>query len=210
MNKFDAILYIIANRLCKMMGVNMLFSSLKGIKCLNQPLSSDLFDSFEVIVNKTIRPNELFIAFDGLKDEYTLLNTQIDKSPHADLMKAFVNNDNISNTTYIKRSKKGTLDLRYNQIIDERKMKNNFDQKMKVVSNNSYDPVKVSIIGNTTYIIDGKHTAALCSVKNQSVRCVVVNNPFLDSFYFNVFLKIKKKRRGFKKGIEFLEKVYNV
>ena len=63
MISLNTILYLIANRLFKMMSISMLFFSNKGIKCLNHRLSSDLFDSYDILDYKTISPNELYIAY---------------------------------------------------------------------------------------------------------------------------------------------------
>lgn len=208
MNTLKTILYLILNRFCKITGVSVLFFSRYGIKCINQTLSSNLFDSYDVEEERIMNASDLLIAFDGLKDDYSLQDLSIDQSPHADLMKTFLNNGNIVATDYVKRSKNGTLDLRYNQLVDLKGLHQKFKIKLIEVNESSYSPVKVSNIAGQYYIIDGKHTAALCSVLNKKVNCILVKSPFRESFYLNIFKRLKKRDKDFSRGIDFIEKIY--
>ena len=167
-----------------------------------------MFDAYPMIRKQTFDPQDLFLAFDGLRDDHTLLDIPVTESPHAGIMQALETGKDMFKTDYSERAMNGTLDMRYNQRLSRRKMEKAFQLKKKEVQQDTYAPVKVSIFNGHNYIIDGKHTTALCYVNSLKVRCIIVQNPFLDSFYCQLYKKIKKRGKKYKKGIAFFEIIY--
>ena len=186
----------------------MLFSSRKGIKSFNQPVKSEMFNVLPVIDEKMIDPKDLYLGFDGLCDDQTMLDLPLPQSPHAGIMQSYKDGSNVLKTEYYKRAINGTLDMRYNQWLSRRKIVSAIEQKKKELDQNTYLSVKVSIVNNRYYIIDGKHSAALCYVNRLSVKCAIIQHPFFDSFYFKANLKMKKSGKAYKKGINFFKTIY--
>ena len=112
-----------------------------------------------------LKPEQLFLSIDYLRDKYTLLDCNIKDSPHYGLMKALLEGDSISETDYIKRARKGTLDSRFlSGYVDEDYYRENFYRRKNQIESGDQTPIKVFKVNDRYYIKDGKHRAALCSL----------------------------------------------
>lgn len=208
MNAIYIYAYLILNRVFKIFGMHVFFVNSKGVKCINQKIKSQQFDKFPIVEEKTIDPMDLYIGFDGLKDEYSLVDVQILKSPHLDLANALVQNTAIEHCSYYKRLQNGYLDMRFNQQFKKSIYINGLLERQQKISSENYSRVKVVRIQDRYYIIDGKHTAALCCSMGKKINCSEIMNPLHDPFYQKVYKIMKKRPIQFKKNLSLLEKVY--
>lgn len=158
-----------------------------------------------------LQPNELFLDFDALKDKYTLCDVAVSESPHLGFLQCLNKGGNIKETEYIKRFEKGTIDIRVPYHVTSRDLwifKNTFDSRKKEVESGQYEPVVVYLLGGKYYIADGKHRAAMCALLKQPVKCVLINNSYLeDSFYGWILKKMKKHPSLYKTNISFFEQL---
>jgi hypothetical protein len=208
MLKLKCLILLIINRIFKILNKNLIFESKYGIKSFNQTLKSQQFDSVLILNQINISPNNLYIGFDGLKDHYSLLGFPISDSPHRKLMDVLMKHDNYFETDYFKRLKKGKLDTRFGHYFGKTFFYQTYNNKKEYVLNNTYAEVKVFSINNKYYILDGKHTAALCATLKKTVRCVEIEHPFNHSYYLSFYTKMKKSKYNYTKNINFLKKIY--
>lgn len=208
MNAFYIYAYLILNRAFKISGMHLFFVNSKGVKCINQKIKSQQFDKFPIVEEKTIDPIDLYIGFDGLKDKYSLIDVQISKSPHLDLANALIKNTKLTHCSYNKRLQNGFLDMRFNQRFKESIYRKILSERIRKIRSESYANVKVVTIEGRYYIIDGKHTAALCCAMGKKVNCSEIMNPLHDPFYVKVYEIMNKSASQFKKNILLLKKVY--
>lgn len=186
----------------------MFFVNTKGVKCINQKIKSQQFDKYPIIESKQINPKNLFIGFDGLKDQYSLAGVPIDKSPHLDLIKVMLSDGNYEKTDYYDRLRLGYLDMRFNQKFKSEIYERVLFERKDKIEKEEYQAVKVVMIEGQYYIIDGKHTAALCCAMEKKVNCIEIMNPLHDPFYVKVYEIMKKRASQFEKNISLLKKVY--
>ena len=195
---------------CRRLDLSLLYENKYGIKCFNQLINSDLFDFFESNIVFESPCDQLYIAFDGLKDQYTLLNTCILNSPHFDLVKCLKDNRNPKFSSYVERVQKGILDFRPAQKISTSyllKLNKKYAQKRIAILNNNYAPVKVVKVFNKYFIADGKHTAATCALLGRSVKCIDCSKLMGDSFFWWIYNKMLKKEKEYKIHIEYFKLV---
>ncbi|GLL52300.1 hypothetical protein [Tetragenococcus halophilus] len=203
-------IYRVLNKLLKLIDVSVLYKTSKGIKSLNQLMQSQsqvvLKDDVLILSGK-----DLYLGFDALKDEQTLVGVNIQRSPHYYLMDVIDNDENIKQTDYCKRYRKGTLDSRSAGVISEKDLfnyKEIFQHRKKQIIEESYEPVQVYMIEGKYYIADGKHRAALCTYLNKSVSCVDIGTVFLkDSFRQWMYRKMCKSSSKYEKNISLFKKV---
>lgn len=154
---------------------------------------------------------DLHLGFDALKDEYSLVGVNIQRSPHYYLMGAIDNDEDIKQTDYCKRYENGTLDSRSAAVISENtlfNLKKIFKDRKKQIIEESYTPVQVYTIEGKYYIADGKHRAALCTYLNKPVKCVDIGTVFLkDSFRQWMYRKMCKNSSKYKKNLSLFKKV---
>jgi len=186
----------------------MFFVNAKGVKSINQKIKSQQFDKYPIIESKQINPEDLFIGFDGLKDKYSLVDVPITRSPHLNLINVILGDGSYEKTDYYDRLRHGYLDMRFSQRYKSEIYKRILLERKDKIEKEEYQAVKVVKLKGQYYIIDGKHTAALCCALGKDVNCVEIMNPLSDSFYFKVYQIMKKREGEFKKNITFLEKVY--
>lgn len=188
----------------------MLYENKYGIKCFNQLVSSDLFEYFGPEVVFELSCDQINIAFDGLNDQYTLLNTCILNSPHFDLVKHLEDNGDLRSCLYIEKVQKGILDFRASKKINSNyliNLKSKFEQKKTDILNNRYDPVKTIKIFDKYYIADGKHTAATCALLNVPVKCTDYSMFVLDSFFWWIYRKMLKNKKIYRIHIDYFESI---
>lgn len=147
-----------------------------------------------------IEPQELYLGIDYLNDDFTLLDTSITLSPHIGFIESILNNEDLSKTDYVDRCQKGTLDGRRGRvkITDFSLFRERCKSRIEQLDN--MQPVLVYRINNRYYIYDGKHRAALCSLKGIKVKCLLVDYRFSD----NALFKVMKERNNFRKHLNLL------
>jgi len=208
MLKLKCTILLIINKVFKTLNISTYFESYYGIKSFNQPLKSHLFEVFPQLNHICLKPYELFIGFDGLNDFYSLVDIPIINSPHKHLMETLETNGNYYSTDYYNRSLRGKLDGRFEYIFQIKSIYSKFKAKKKQILNNTHAEVIVCNIKNKYYIVDGKHTAALCCLLGVEIRCIEIQNPFLDSYYYSIYTKMIKSKNSYTRNINFLESTY--
>jgi len=195
-------------KFCKKFDISLLYQTKVGIKCTNQLIDSSLFPWFASSKIEVISPDDLYIGFDGLHDKYTLLGNNIYNSPHFELMQFLQNGKELGKSKYVERMANGTLDFRpasavgkYTFLFFEKK----FEEKLDLVKNESYHPIKLIKADGKYYIADGKHTASLCALTGKDVRCVDATHIAYDSFIWWVYKKMLKHKTSYSKHITYFE-----
>ena len=202
-------IYRVINKICRTFDITIVFHSKVGVKYFNSHYSSDNFEYLCEEKPFQLKKDELFLGPDKLKDQHSLIDLNIVNSPHFYLMKCIMNNEDIMNTEYIKRFKKGTLDNRLprkniNKLFLTH-MKDKFNKKLKLINSNDYSPIKVYKNNNRFYIADGKHTAAMCALLNKNIKCVEVPGIKYDSFVIRLYKKMLERENEYSKHIKFYE-----
>jgi hypothetical protein len=195
---------------CRKFGISLLYENKYGVKCFNQLINSDLFDFFKSQNVFELSCDQLYIAFDGLKDQYTLLNTCILDSPHFDLVKCLKDNEELKYCSYIEKTKKGIIDFRPAQRITKGFLINlnkRFAQKKTAILNNNYASVKVVKVFDKYFIADGKHTAATCALLGLSVKCVDCTQLIFDSFFWWIYKKMLLNKKEYKIHIKYFNSI---
>lgn len=143
-----------------------------------------------------VKPEQLYLSIDFLKDQYTLLGCNIKDSPHFFLMKALMKGDDISNTDYIQRVKRGTLDTRFLQNnIDSNSYIDCFKKRKIEIENGDISPILVYKINGKFYIKDGKHRAALCALLDRPIFVIQLDpNSMIEGVGERVFSEMNKKK----------------
>lgn len=157
---------------------------------------------------RCISVENLFMCMDRLKDSYTSLNTKILDSPHFELMQMLQNGEDVMRSAYIQRLVRGTLDNRAPIRVDERYVRflqNTFEKKNDLIQTGAYKPVKVVIVSGQHFVADGRHTAALCAVKQIAPKCIDVTPLVYDTYNWWCYRKMLKNKRHYAKHIDFFE-----
>jgi hypothetical protein len=159
-----------------------------GIKARNQLVSSDLL-VYPFLPRREpaeTDPALLTLGIDGLRDEFTLLGTSVADSPHLALMRTLDEGRGVGDDSYVARVEVGTLDLRpprkAARAFRER-LRESFDAAAQALDRGETPVVKVVRLGDSTYVADGKHRAALAAYRGASVACEDVTPIYYDSFF---------------------------
>lgn len=201
----------VINHLCKESDISILYQSQVGTKCFNQLVSSNMFDYFAVGEVQLLPPESLLLGFDGLKDSHTLINTQILDSPHFELVQMLKLGKNVANADYLRRTSRGTLDMRGPRRVSRRHIhfiKNQYEEKIRAIQADNYKPVKIIQVAGKSFIEDGKHTAACCALLGVEAKCIHVSTVIYDSFFIWLYKKMLKNRNSYSKNIEFFESAF--
>lgn len=196
----------VINKFAQRVRISALYSTRTGIKSINQLMQS------RVLMEKNpffLDASDLYLGFDALKDEYTLVGTGIVESPHYGLMEALASQSSIANTEYVLRYSKGSLDQR-SAVYLTKKAKNvivaTFKARYFEVQNGDYPAVQVYCVNGKYYVADGKHRAALCAYLNKPIKCVDIGRDFLsDSFRLWIYSAMKKNPDEFVSNLELFE-----
>lgn len=207
MNSISYYIYRIEEELLLKLKKTATFKTAFGLKNINMNtrVITPETEGKEII---EIIPDELFLGYDYLKDDFTLLDTPIKESPHFDMMKRLYNGENISDCDYINRWISGTLDWRHGFIRP--KNYDFFTQRFNIskenIEKNDINPVIVYKLGGKYYIYDGKHRAAMCAYNGLSVPCIVVDTEHMFSGVWREMFKKILNRKDYKKHTEFYKK----
>lgn len=173
-----------------------------GIKNIN--LNQLVFPGNTVLNKLEISPSLLCLGPDFLKDKYTLLDTPLVNSPHAELMSLLYNGKEFADSEYIKRYYHGYLDWRRGiKDIDPSRFKKKNKTIVDSVLSGNYEPVKIYQIGGSYYVFDGKHRAALCAVLGKDVKCAVVSSDIACAGVWNRLFTYVKGNKSYNKHAEF-------
>lgn len=198
----------ILDRICKSLDISMLYESRTGIKCFHNISHYSMLGNVPCGEVQRVSAENLSMCMDRLKDSYTLLNTKVSHSPHCELMQILQDGGDVMRSAYIERLVRGTLDNRAPIRVDDnyiRFLRNTFKKKNDLIQAGTYKPVKVVVVGGQHFIADGRHTAALCAVKQITPKCIDVSPLVYDTYNWWCYRKMLKNRSNYKKHIEFFE-----
>ncbi len=208
MSRLTCIFFLVLNRVFKALRLSVFFCTRYGIKAINPQLTSDFFSISPIGEKIELSSNQLIFPFDGLKDSYSLLGTPLSDSPHIVFMERLYSNKDFAQSEYFNRCRKGTIDMRYSHCLNRKKTKKNFQKKLELVLSDNYPAVKVTKIEEKYYVMDGKHTAALCHMLKKPIKCVLIPHPYVDSFFYVTYKMMLKSEKKYSKGIHFLSTIY--
>lgn len=197
-------------RKCSKYGIIKITDTKVGLKNINMGKVAQLYNPHP-IEQVMLQPEELFLGPDFLRDEYTLLNCSVVDSPHFSFMKAMQSGDDLEKTDYVCRSSKGILDWRRAVPIGEhlKFWKSMYIKKIEDIENDTLTDVLVYKLNRHYYIYDGKHKAALCAVVGKPIKCTVISEACVFSFYNRYMLEMTNKRSGYTKHNDFLKAYLN-
>ena len=152
-----------------------------------------------------LKPSQLFLGPDFLKDKYSLLGHSITESPHVGFFEALMNGKSIAETDYIRRFLDGTLDWRSASVMPKDKLifKKKFEQSLSEIKTGNYSPAVVYLQGGKYYIYDGKHRAALCAMLGKEVRCVVVGSEIVHANVWNYMYEMINGNEEYRRHTDF-------
>ncbi len=193
MNSISHYIYRIESEIFAKLKLSRAFKTSCGLKNVNMSM---FVPSLEIEGKEAVEilSDELYLGYDYLRDDYTLLDTPIDKSPHYALMKCLYENDDLSNCDYIKRWLSGTLDWRYGykKPKDFSFFINRYKDAKKNIEKNQIKPIIAYKLGEKYYIYDGKHRAAMCAYNKIPVPCFVFDaEDIIKGVWVDLFEKIK-------------------
>jgi len=198
--------HLFIHRLCKLIGYRHYYENCYGIKGHNKAIFQLQSKYDEVLIN----PEDVYLGFDALKDEYTLLGVKMIDSPHYHLMKTIYSGENINGIDYVEREKKGTLDGRYELVpVDHIKL---FSESLEKIKNDEYDPAIVYRVDGQIYAFDGKHRLALCLLLHKKCRCICMDLSELraDVNTNKLLCEMEKTKKNlYTKNIEFIKRICN-
>lgn len=194
---FKILFLAIIRKLCSKLNLIMLYESKVGIK-YTAPMS--IASPFQNLNKRTIgiKPDKIFIGFDALKDQYTLLNKCIIDSPHLELVKLLCEKKEINQCEYIKRLKNGIIDIRIPMKYNKAELNQRFKKRLDTVANQNYEPIIVYKLEDKYYIVDGKHRAALCVLLgHEEINCVEIPSSSIgaDRFMWWLYAKMRKNKK---------------
>lgn len=198
--------HLFIHRLCKLIGFHHYYENRYGIKGHNKAK----FQLQGKYADFLINPEDVYLGFDALKDEYTLLDVKMTDSPHYNLMKTIFQGEDIQGCDYIEREKKGTLDGRYELVpTDHVRI---FSESLEKIRSDKYNPAIVYRVDGKTYAFDGKHRLALCLLLNKKCKCICMDLSELQKDINTKTLLLEMEKRNkelYSKNIELLKKIYN-
>ena len=198
----------LVERACRRLHLAYLRHTKVGVKGYNVPLrsSSPLF--LEAQRSEVEVPcRDLLLGFDGLKDQFTLVDRPVDCSPHAEFMRAVAEGHKLDTTEYLARIHTGTLDRSPARHIGTKQLRElcrRYQRAMEAFRTGTSEPVKIARLRERLYIVDGKHRAALAATLSGSVRCVDASNVFRDSYYAWVARMMDERPNEYSRQRRFL------
>ena len=192
----------IINKAAQIVGKPIFFSTIYGIKAYAKPrfiLTNEIeTQTIDVLLC------DIHLGFDALKDEYTHVDMLLADSPHIGLVHAINSGADISQTAYFKEEIEGRLDGRYEQFYTMSLINSHIAASKK----KKIDPPIVYRIGNSFFILDGKHRLATALMENMTkVRCVEISPLVVaqHSYTKNVLIKMRKHPKQYSKNIKHIE-----
>lgn len=196
--------HLIIHKFCKLIGLRHYYENHYGIKGHNKVKFQLQGEYDEFLIN----PEDVYLGFDALKDEYTLLDVKMTDSPHYHLMKTIFRGGNINESDYVEREKKGALDGRYELVpADHVRL---FFESLEKIKNDNYSPAIVYRVDGRTYAFDGKHRLALCLLLNKKCKCICMDlSELRKDVNTRTLLSEMEKRNGelYTKNVKFLKNI---
>ena len=185
-------------QICARLGVSAVFHTPVGVKAINPIFESRLWlDAAYERAPRNVALDQLRLGLDALNDSWTLGDTGLVDSPHVSLMEAFLAGTPLASTSYVERLRCGTLDWRRPRLVSRgflSYMQRRFNEQRHALRV-GLAPLFGSSTERSTYILDGKHRAALAVVLGKPIRCEEVPNSFHDS-YFGLLRRRMAERPG--------------
>lgn len=179
-----------------------IYASSYGIKAINGKLSLAPLDSYPV---EELDSNQLFLFFDGLEDEHTMLDLPIKQSPHFGFMKSLENHEAISTCEYIHKAESGKLDMRPPTFYPASMYQARFERLALELKENTVNPILVYLQEGKYYILDGKHRAAYLALHQKKIPARIITSLKDDPFLQKIYLKMSKHRSNrFTRTIDLL------
>lgn len=198
---------MLLHKVCKAFRISVYFQMDKGIKGYNRPLFKIPDEvNFDTV---TIAPTDVYLSYDGLKDEYTHVEKNIADSPHVDLIRRLKDGHDICNCEYVHGEINGCLDGRFEQYDSPELIK--FHRKKFIESNTTSAPLLYLLCGKY-YVLDGKHRLATAVVNHESsVVCRVLSLELIAFYQYTIdlLLAMRKYPCKYKKNIAHLELILN-
>jgi hypothetical protein len=195
----------------KYFDISAFFFTGTGVKCLNQLISSDQIFLRKTPLQERISLNELHLGCDGLNDSYTLLGRNLADSPHLELVEILMRGEDPVHSEYIFRESNALMHFRNGIPYTKERAKQLqdwFHHRLKTLQF-SAPQIMLANVSGQYYILDGKHTAAICLfTKNENLVYWDVTPFLFDSFFFAVCQKMRKRPLSFKKHLAFFEALY--
>jgi len=190
-------------RIFQLFGWSTFYFTKTGLKYINPKVN---YKKDLELKKKMLQPDELFLFADGLRDEFTLLDKPIKKSPHYQLMEDLKNGFDIENNLYINYAAKGKLDMRDETFYPMCYYVERFKKQESLIENNKATPIKVFPLNGKYYILDGKHRAALFALLDKEIKSLIVTNLPGISFFKKTLQQLENsKSKEFKRNIALLK-----
>ena len=175
-----------------------------GIKDFNSPSFVLNEDSLIKIIK--LNPANVFLGFDGLKNQYTLIDKPISDSPHMELIRLINSGKDISKCDYIIREINGFLDHRNKQFLGERLI--NYHQEMNKRSDRDRLPL-VYKIDDRYYVLDGKHRFASSYLSgDNAVKCILISCKEVAEWkYLLKLYNVLKRKKGYSKQLNHIDSI---
>lgn len=203
--------HLLKHRVYKIFGEMHFFETEYGIKVYNKPstFEPDIY-LFDKVVE--LQPEEIYLGFDGLNDEYTLCEKKVIDSPHVDLIRTIKSGNSIYSSEYIQRERLGALDGRYSLTISDNVLNDRVRQCKiceQMVRENRYQDVYVYMLNDKYYVLDGKHRIAMCYFLNKRVRCHVLGLKELcdDIYTQRLYEELNKNSDKYSRNIAHLKPI---
>lgn len=192
------------DKILRFINCNCYYENKYGIKDFASP--SFVLNDNPLITIIYLNPADVFLSFDGLKDQYTLIERSISDSPHVELIRLINSGKDISECDYIKRETNGFLDHRDKQFFGGKIINYHLEKNKK--NNRERLPI-VYKLDDKYYVLDGKHRFASSylsgddSIKCKEVPCKLVS----DWGYLRKLYSILKKKKGYSKQMNHIDRL---
>lgn len=195
----------LVNKLFQIFHLTVYFENKYGIKSYNK--IQFILTNKETLPIVDINPNEVYLSFDALKDEYTYLDTPLSESPHVEMIAKLQKGEEIGDTSYVDGELKGSLDGRY-ELPNKSKLIQLHKQAAKSLSQKGF-PILYKL-GSRYYVMDGKHRLASAFVRDEKcIRCVVVPLSTIAEHEYTqgIYKKMKTLGRSYRKNMDHIQHI---
>ena len=197
------------HKLIKITHKTLYYESKYGIKAYNKPLFANESPQTDMAY---IPADSIFLSYDGLKNQYTLVDKCILESPHIELMRLIEHGEDIYRSEYVERERYGYLDGRFEIQVNQAMLDyhiNQFRKNKALVLEESYIPPVVYSLGKKYYLIDGKHRAAVCGMLGKNIKCSIVPADVICEYVYTKQLLTKMQKIGsaYSKNINHIMKI---
>ncbi len=195
-------------KICTFFDFNLYYTSKYGFKqIVSMKKYKDISSDYPLGRREFFEPEEFFLSFDGLKDEYTDLGKKITEAPHYELIKACAEND-LKNCVYIINERLGKLDSRDTVLYDTTFHMKSYRKAYSELMDGSIRPIVYYRNKNKKYVVDGKHRLALCAYFNKPVSACEISISSQNTDYVKAFCKkLKRHRNEYSKNFELMEDI---